>query len=315
MATLIAIVAAASVRFALAPFDNECMTASVAAPLAGITASFVAKHRVWSIILSGVLTVAAGMVVGQMGSRFRLYPSQNFMSMPLYGITACGIFISDNCLAAAAASLLAAMALNYICLGYLRERDLSAMLYAGLCTGSLLLLSTSGAVWVAAMLPAIFIFSFSTRELFVLLTSMIMPVAAFCYAVWALGGEFTLPAMRIWESLTAASGVATFGDDAVGALLTGGLLGFTLICSMALFLANRFMVAVKSRGILIYITVLSLLSAAMLALPSSTPADFAVAAVPMATIMPVLFIREGERLSAILYLSLIAVFILHLLYY
>ena len=315
LVTLTAIVVAACVRYAVSPFDNETVSASTLPPLAEWLSAVSGPYRVWSVAAAGVLTVAAGMIVGQTGSRFGLYPSQTFLSMPLFGFVACGIFISHDVLAASLATLLSAMALKYMCRGSLRERDLSAMLYAGLCIGSVVLLSAAGAVYVAGALLAVFVLSFSARELLVLFAAMVLPVALCCYAVWALGGEFATPLMQIREVLFSASGVAAFGSDAVCALLLCGVVGFTFVCSAVLFMANRFMVPLKSRGILIYNLVLSLLSLAMFALPSSTPADFGMAAVPMATIMPVLFIREGGRLPAIIYLLLAALFILHLLYY
>ena len=313
--TLVIIVAAALVRFGMSPYDNEMPTERIVPPLAEYLAAFSSSHKVLSLVISAFMMIVAGMIIGQTGSRFRLYPSQTFLSMPIYGIAACGIFVSADVLSSSLASLLTAIMLRYLCRGYLRERDLSAMLYAGLSIGLMMLVSTSGVVCVAAALSAIFILSFSARELFVLLIAMLLPVAGFCFTVWALGGEFMSPVMRIWSALFAESGVDAFGNDAVVALTLCGIVGFTFFCSTILFLADRFMVSLKSRGIFIFDLVLALLSLTMFALPSSSPANFAVSAVPMSMIMPVLFIREGGRLSAILYMSLWVVFVLHLLYY
>ena len=315
LAMLTAIATASYVRYAVAPYDNEMTGAHQLPPLAGWLRETMVSLPVLSVVSAVVMTVIAGMLIGQMSGRFNIHPSQTFLSMPLYGFMACGIFISGDAVSAAASSLLAAMALKYVCRGYLRERDLSAMLYAGLSIGTMLLVSVSGVVYVIGALSAIFILSFSARELFVLLTAMILPPLFCCYAVWALGGDFFSPLIEVRAALFAESGVDTFGNDAVAALTLCGLSVFVYVCSTVLFLSNRFMVSIKSRGILIYNIVLSLLSLAMFALPSSTPAAFSVAAVPMAIIMPVLFVREEERLSAVLYLSLWVVFILHLLYY
>lgn len=315
LTALIVVVTASYVRFRLAPYDNEGAVTGILPPLAGRLSALSAEYPVASLIPAILMTIGAGMLVGQMGGRFRLYPSQTFLSMPLFGIVACGIFISGDVLSASLSSLLAAMALKYLCRSYFRERDLAAMLYAGLSIGMMLLVSTSGVVYVVAALSAIFILSFSTRELLVLLIAMLLPPLACCYAVWALGGDFFAPFIQFREALFADSLSDAFGNDAVVALVLCGLSGFTFICSAVLFLSNRFMVSVKSRGILIYNIILSLLSLAMFAMPSSSPANFGVSAVPMATIMPVLFIRERERLSAVLYVSLWVVFVLHLLFY
>ena len=315
LTTLIVIAAASYVRYAAIPFENERAVAEVLPPLAERFSVLSGSYPIAGVIVAFLLTVFTGMIIGQMGSRFGLYPAQTFLSMPLFGFVACGIFISGDVLSASLTSLLAALAIKYVSRGYLRERDLSSMLYAGLCIGCMLLLSASGVVYAVAAMSAIFILRFSTREMFVLLFAIVFPPAVCCYAVWAFGGEFLSSLIQIREALTAESGADAFGNDAVCALVLCGLCGFTFICSTVLFLANRFMVSIKSRGILIFNIVLSLLSAAIFVLPSSSPSCFAAAAVPMSTIMPVLFIREGERLSVILYLSLWVVFILHLLYY
>lgn len=313
--TLTLIAAVAFVRFWLSPYGNELLPTGILPPLAEYFAGFAEGSRTVAVVVSFILTVAAGMIVGQTGGRNRLYPSQTFISMPIFGIVSCGIFISGDSVSSSATALLAALTLKYLCRGYLRERDLSAMLYAGLSIGTMLLVSPSGFAYVAAALSAMFILSFSARELFVLLSAMVLPVAGWCFGSWALGGDFVSPAMRIWYALFAESGVDAFGNDAVAALTLCGLVGFTFFCSAMLFLANRFIVSVKSRGIFGFTLVLSLLSLSLLAFPSSGPAVFAVSAVPMSMMMPVLFIREGGRLTAILYLSLWAVFVLHLFYY
>lgn len=313
--TLVAIAAVGYMRFTVAPFDNETVSARILPPLAGYLSMLSSACPKVCVCLSWLFTIVAGMYIGQMGSRFRLYPTLSFISMPMFGFMACGIFISCDVLSSAFASLMATLALRFICRGYLRERDLSSMLYAGICTGLLLLVSTYGAVYLFAALSALFILSFSAREILVLLIAITLPPLLFCYTEWAFGGDFLSPLTQIESALLTDSGIDSFGNDAVCALLLCGLLGFVFVCSAVHFLMNRFMISLKSRGILIYNIVLSMLSIAMFALPCSTPADFAVAAVPLSTVMPVLFIREGERLSAVLYLSLWVVFILHLFYY
>lgn len=312
LAALVVIAAAAYTRFGVAPFDNEIYGARVL-PLTGEYLSAACKaFPVWSIVVSAMLTVAAGIVVGRMGVRFNLYPAHTFLSMPVFGIIACGIFISADTLAASLTALLAAMALRFLFRGYLRERDLASMLYSGLCIGSMLLVSTAGTVYLLAAMSALFVLSFSSRELLVLMTGIVLPVAACCYGVWAFGGEFLLPVTRFVEALTADSGVRTFGDNAVAALALCGLVMYTFVFAMLEFSSSRFRVSVKSRGILVYCAMVSVVSLLLPLLPSSTPADFAVAAVPMSLIIPILFMQEGERMTGLLYMLLLAVYAVHL---
>lgn len=315
LTALIAIVAASYVRFAVAPFDNELSTAGIVPPLAEYLSELEAACPIVSLAVSALMTVFTGMIIGQTGGRFRLYSTQTFIAMPLFGLVACGIFIPCDTLSASLSALLASLTLKYLCRGYWRERDLSSMLYAGLSTGLLMLTSVAGVAYLLGAVLAIFILSFSTRELFVLIVAVMLAPALCCYAVWAMGGDFLAPLFRIWDSVSVEAGGEAFGCDAVCALTLCGLVMFVYVSSSALFLANRFMVAIKARAILSYNIVLSMLCVALFALPSATVSCLAVAAVPMSAIMPVFFIRERENLSAWIYVSLWIVFVLHLLYY
>lgn len=312
---LMVIVATGYLRFGLAPYDNEYFGGRVVPVVAGYLSDIEAAWGAWSLVAAAAMCVAAGMVIGQMGGRFGIYPSKSFMSMPIFGILACGIFISADVLASSLSALLAAMSLRYMCRGYIRDGDLTSMLYAGLCTGSMLLVSTSGAVYVVAALAAVFILSFSSRELLVLFAAMVLPAALCGYVEWLSGREFLGPVAQFAEALCSDSLVMTFGNNAVGALALCGVAGLVFLCAVLRFFADRYVVPVKQRGVFIYNIVLVALSLLAMALPSSSVGDFAVAAVPMSMLMPLLFIRNGVRHSDELYLLMWALYVIHLFYY
>ena len=312
LTTMTLLTVAAYARFALMPYENERAVAAVKVPVAEWLSMFGESFPVWSLAAAALVTVITGCVVGRMCSRLRLYPTQCFMAMPLYAVAACGVFISSDPLAASLMSLLAALMLNNLGRGYLKGQDLASMLYAGLCIGSMTMLSApAGVACVALALLAIPMLSLSFREMMVLIFSTVLAPAAVCYGVWAFGGEFAGPVMRFAESLVEPSGVAVFGDDAVMALVLCGLLGYTAVCGAVLFFANRFAVALKSRGIHIYIIAAGAVLSSVCALPSATPAMLGVVAVPLSMIMPVMFMNTGERSSLLLYLSLLAAFGAH----
>lgn len=313
LATLVTIVTVCFIRYAQRPFDNEIGCASYKAPFAEMLSTFESAYPTWSIAIAAVLTILAGAILGRMCNRLRLYPAQCFMPMPLYAIVACGIFISAEPMTAAFVSLLTVTAFVYMSLGYLRGEDLSSMLYAGLAIGAIVMLSAPvGAATVAMAVIAMLLFTLSLRESLTLTLSILFVPAASCYISWIAGGEFLQPLRQLYEALITPSDIPVFGYDAVGALIVAGLSAFAAICSSVLFIVNRFAVAVKPRITLIY-TILSLLiSTAMCAIPSATPAVLAVAAVPAATVMPVVFIYSGRRASAVLYVSMIVSLIIHL---
>lgn len=314
MITLAAVAAICFVRFATAPFDNEA-AAAVQAPLARILGSFASAWPVTAVIMAAAVAVAAGAVVGHMCTTLEIYSVKSFLPMPLYGVLACGIFISSNPLAASAASLMTALALMYLCYGYLSDRSLPMMLYAGLSLGTIPLLESAATPWVVfAVVAAIPIFALSLREITVLTAALLFMPVAVCYISWACGGEFSEPLATLLAGIAEPSGIDTFGRDAAAALALCGVAAFIMCGSVFVFIDNRFAVAAKPRRILIYILLLATTCAVLLFLPSSTPALFAVAAVPASAVMPILFTRLGGKDAVRLYILLFATLLLHLFF-
>lgn len=310
LATLVLTVAAAYIRFALHPYPNECIAAGTA-PLAQWLAVFAAEHRTWAALLAIPFTVAAGIVTAQICTRFGLYYNHCLLSMPLFGVAACGIFIGADPLSPAVAALLTAAAIYCLGSGYLRDESLEMMLYAGLCMGLLPMLFAPGLLLTLMAVAAIFIFSLSAREIFVLLCSMCLIPFAVCYVTWAFGGDFTAPVQSLWQAFAGNSHSQAFGCDAVAALTLAGLAGFDIVCSAAIFFDDRYAMAVKPRGILFFIITVSLAAAAMFVLPSASTAVFAPAAVPLSMLMPLLFLRIRQGWAMALYCSTFAVVLLH----
>lgn len=312
--TLAAVAAICFVRFATAPFGNE-EAAAVQAPLARFLGTFSAAWPVAAVVMAAAVAVAAGVVVGHMCTTLEIYSVKSFLPMPLYGVFACGIFISSNPLAASAASLMTALALMYLCFGYLSDRSLTMMLYAGLSLGVIPLLECSATPWVLfAVVAAIPLFSLSLREITVLTAALLFVPAAVCYISWACGGEFSEPLKMLLAGIAEPSGIDTFGRDAAAALALCGVGAFIMGGSVFVFIDNRFAVAAKPRRILIYILLLATSCSALLFLPSSTPALFAVIAVPSSAVMPILFTGLGAKDAVRLYILLFATLALHLFF-
>ena len=109
-----------------------------------------------------------------------------------------------------------------------------------------------------------------------------------------------------------ASGYTLGGSDSVVALAAVGVYSFVMLCSAAMFLADKHSVGVKPRGILMFNIVSFVLACAAFLLPSATVGLFAFAALPAAVIMPIMFLRMRETLSLALYSLIVLVFFLHL---
>lgn len=311
--TMTVITAAGYIRYAVAPFGNEITGAPCESPVAEWLSGFEAGWPALSLILAALTTIAAGTVIGRMCSYFRLYSTQCFLAMPLYALLACGIFVSNSPLPAALASLSTALALNYLGRGYMRGEDLTSALYAGLCIGAVPLLSApAGLLCISITLLAVSMLSLSVREMIVMIFAILLLPALVCYGAWATGGEFAAPLYDIKMALLSHSGADILGDDSVAALTICGLAGYAVFCSVTLFFANRFVLALKSRRLYIYILVTAVISVAICAIPSSGPAMLGIAAVPLAAVMPTVFVRADNRAATALYIAIVVAFIIHL---
>jgi len=309
--TLAAVTAVAFVRFSLSPFNDEFITGAPA-PLAIFVDRWQAAHPSWGIALSALIAILTGMTVGLMGAKFGLYPTQCIFSVPLYGLAACGIFISENSLSAAIASFFAASALRHLCGGYFRGQNLTAMLYAGLCTGAIPMFCGAGTIYVPATVIAMYLFALSVREIIVLSGGILFVPLTVCYVSWAFGGDFLAPLQRLADALIVPSGYTVWGSDAVAALVMIGTFAFAVFCSIALFPSNKYSIATKSRSILVYIIILCILSCAIFLLPSVDVAFFALAAIPAALVMPMIFLKAGDSAALMLYILIISAFAAHL---
>ena len=121
------IVVATFVRFALAPYGDELISSGVAT-LGAKVDSFQSTYPVWGWIFSAVIVLLNSVSVGRTASALGLYQPRTTISIPLYAIVACGIFIATDSLAVGLASLFSVQMMRYLCGGYVRGTDLN---YAG----------------------------------------------------------------------------------------------------------------------------------------------------------------------------------------
>ena len=209
-------------------------------------------------------------------------------------------------------ALTAALALRYLSGAYVRGMDMSKLMYAGVCVGLVPMLYAPAVYVLPLAVIAVMMFGFSLREILVLFAGILLGPLAICYLTWFFGGEFVAPVDMFVDALTCQSGYTLGGSDSVVALAAVGVYSFVMLCSAAMFLADKHSVGVKPRGILMFNIVSFVLACAAFLLPSATVGLFAFAALPAAVIMPIMFLRMRETLSLALYSLIVLVFFLHL---
>ena len=305
------LVAATFTRFALAPYGDELFSAGVATLGAWVDA-FQSAYPVWGWILSALIVVICSVSVGKMTSALSLYQPRTTISIPLYAIIACGIFIATDSLAVAVASFCSVQMMRYLCGGYVRGTDLNYAFYAGLCAGAAALFYAP-MVSFALLLPvAIMMFGFSWREVVVMVVGSLLPLAATCYVGWLWGGEFWAPAVALCDVITASSGYIPWASESVVALTMMGLVIFGALCGIVTLFSDKRSVAMRPRVIVTFHVVALVVALASFALPSATTGLFMMVALPAAVLIPIGLIHAKDLLSNLLVVTLFLLAILHL---
>ncbi|MEG2612930.1 MAG: hypothetical protein RR971_05510, partial [Alistipes sp.] len=257
-------------------------------------------------MLSGLLCVFSGVVVGRLTLRYTLYAVQTHLAIPLYGIFACSVLLSDAFTITALASTLFTLSI-YSYNASFRSRDYGfgnifrASLYLGLIP-----LIYTPAVVLTLVLPLVAILGErSGRELFVAMVGYLLPFFLVCYVNWGLGGAFSTPIILLCEFFVTHN---SFSILALAPLtwIQLGVLFLLFAGAVVCYFLNLYSASSKSRSILSFQLALSLIAGSMLFVPCASSVAMGLVAIPTAVVVPLLFVRLKPALASNLYLGLIA---------
>ena len=295
---LVAIVVASVVRYVHTPFELELADGA---------------YRGGSIALAAILLIYCGIIAGKMFSRSGLSAAYSTLSMPIYGVLACGVFVASNLLAAAAASLCFAVALSLLLRSLHNAEEKDSVFFASILLGTTALLYPPCVVLVAVLPIAIFTLALSLRQSMIMIVGYLLPIFVASYITW-YGGE---PFLHFGETLVASlceSQMSAVGSVpylaiaivvAVVAILLWGIV-YSIISPSKAFTLTRVR---RALHLFLWIFVFSL---TMLLIPACNLSACAVIAVPATMLVScVLDILPNNR-SAIAYWALLALCATHL---
>ncbi len=261
----------------------------------------------WPLLLKmvcGVLVFFSGVALGRVTVRYGLYSVHTYLAIPLFGLFACGVFISSSyCVEYLSALLLVLSVRNYYA-GFRNGYSFSALFRASLYLGSIPLIYTPALLLVPVLPLAISLFKRSARESCVALFGFLLPFLTYSYITWGMGGSFSAPAVLLWDGFLTPSGFSV-SELPVSALILLGTLLLVMIFTAVCYFADLYASGTKPRTILLFNLILFLLCAGMFFVPSGTAAAAALAAVPTATLLPLLLVRITRPAAMCLYIGLI----------
>ncbi len=281
-------------------FTPEQMVAFQTLPAEWIALFQAAYPRVaWALWFLCHTVVA--LTLGRMGIRHNLYAGSSLLAVPLYAVLACGIFVGDDYLASALSALILARAMRNFCVACRNGYAFSALFRGALYLGLVPLITLSA--WpLLLMLPLVtFLFKRTLREWIVALVGVVLPLGLLLYAHWAVTADYRMPWERMVQGLTAESGLSLFADASILLVVQLVVMLAATLWALFYYLSDIYAATSKARAILTAHLWLFLLCSVSLALPGASVGNLALLAIPMAMLLPFLFVRLKRSWANSLY--------------
>lgn len=287
--------------------------ASATGPVEAWLRGLQSSYPVWSIIASGFFVLLAGTLTGQLTTRNNLYATNTCLSIPLYGIVACQIFLSGEFLPASLASLMLILAIkNY-------SRTFSNNIGFGeIFRGSLYLgltpLFYAPCLALILIIPVVVVLSKpSFRKLIIATAGLILPVLTTCYVLWAIGGEFTGQLVALKESILHLQPFKQLIEAPIYEIAWLIFVSVLNLIALLLFFTNMYAAGSKPFSIIMLAIMALLLCVVIATLYNTGIGMLAIVAVPSAMLMPLFFVRIQAKIASPVYLILLLLTILLLI--
>ena len=300
MILLAVIVVTALCRRVFAPFQME-------------GADSVESVTLLNVIISGAILFGCAVINGKSHMRSGLTNGYSALSMPIFGILSCGIFVASDTLTAAITSLCLAVAVFLLLRSLRSSEEKDSIFFAAMLLGVMVLLYPPAAVFVVMLPLLVFILVLSVKQIVMLVVAYFMPFLAASYVKWYMGYDLLSVAEGIYTSLKTYQ----MGDITQLPYLAIAIASVVLIILIwggihSIFRGNKMIRMARDRRamhLFIWMTVIAL---TMFAIPGWNLTAFAVVAVPLSVLLAFVLGLLPETPSTIAYWVLILLFAVHL---
>ena len=153
----------------------------ISTPLGDLIGLFQERFPRCSRILCGGLLLLTGILCGRLAVRYGLYPVSSTLTIPLYGLVACGILLGREYLTESVAAFVLLLSTQNFFACFRNGYAIGAVFRASFFLGLLPLLYAPLLPLPLLVLAAAFCFRRTLREVFVSLCSVVLPFLAVCY--------------------------------------------------------------------------------------------------------------------------------------
>ena len=310
--TLILLAIVSALRGAIAPVEAETI-ANIPTPVGALLQRAGASIPVLSTIAWIISVIYSGLCIGRCGIRFSIYPAYTIIGIPILGIVASCVMMSHEMLLSSATLLVATWAMKYL-LRYIMVTDsygdLSlAMLYFGL----LPLMFAPAAILYPCFALMMLLIKPHWRDWVTGITSLIFPLLALCYWSWCAGSGFSTPITECYFALILPSGftaLSLIGGASFGVL---AIVAVMVVCSATIYLSDKYSLNGRARVAMRFIIVMIALATVMLLMPSSSATALSLLAIPVSSLVPLMFIKMKHSITQLLWRALLLMVALNII--
>ena len=294
----------------------EYLRMMLATPHAMEVAGCVASASwIWSAC-TVILLAVTGVIVGRTATQSGIFRNFCTLPIPIFGIVACGIFVSPDMYASSVAALCVAVGLSLFIRTLSRPDEKDSVFFGSMLFGIALLLYPPCIVF-AALLPFMALISFqSWRKIIIAAIGYLLPFAAVSYIGWYFGGGIgdTADAIAEWfEPFRYATAHYHMHERfPVMATAVGAAIALLIIAGSILRRMDSGNTLVKVEKSTHIISAVLVLAAAAFAIPRCTVAILPVVAVPAAILAAATLDRIKVVTSTVIYWIILLLTAVHL---
>ena len=255
---------------------------------------------------TAALFFLGALLVTRIVTRNMVLVVRTYLPALFFVIVALGFYLPENGPGSAATTLLLIIGSDRLIAGFRRKASFDPLFRGAFLLGTMPLIYAPSVLFFLMIPVAVILFRRDGRETTVALFGYVLPFLICSYVYWGMGYPFGHIGQMLVEALSAPAGEPLFTIQAgLWRMVLAAILLLLTILSLISFAGHAAQTRTRARRIFLYFIYMLLPAAGLFLLPSRSTEIFALAAVPLAIILPNYFVRHTGNLPALLYLLML----------
>jgi hypothetical protein len=275
-------------------------------PLAEWLTRWSIVHTVWSGVVIFLLVVWTTFIVTRLAVRYTSATSRNYISIPVFVVAVCGVFVPAEALASYLAAWLFALATRQFMLTFRKDYRFTEAFRGGFYLGFIPLLYAPGALLLALVPMLATLYRRSGRELVVSGVGALLPTFGTWFVGWASGDD-GLGVFRKWWHCVSHRGASIWPTEfPIMAAICGGVIVALTAMALVWFMSKRKGMRTRGRKVMTHLSLAFLLLAVSFVAPGASSSGIPLLGVTSAMAIPYLFTARQSIVPSVLYILVVA---------